>query len=56
MDLTKKCCGTCADEDCKTRKTDSMNGVFLRHDYCEGNGYSLWKPMYSDETNKSKEN
>ena len=50
MDLRKKCCATCADEECRTRKTDNMNGVFLRHDYCEDNGFPLWKPkIQTDE-------
>ena len=55
MDLNKKCCATCADEDCRTRKTDSMAGVFLRHDYCEDNGYPLWKPRYKKEQEKPHE-
>lgn len=30
-----------------------MNGVFLRHDYCECNGYPLWKPRYKKELEKN---
>ena len=55
MDLNKKCCETCANEDCRTRKTDSMAGVFLRHDYCEYNGYPLWKPRYQKEQEEPHE-
>lgn len=54
VDPTKKCCATCADEDCRTRKTDGMNGVFLRHDYCADNGFPLWKPRYAKEQEGKK--
>lgn len=56
VDPKKKCCATCADEDCRTRKTDGMNGVFLRHDYCADNGFPLWKPRYAKEQEGKNEN
>lgn len=44
MDRTKRCCATCADDECRTRAILNMNGAYLQPDYCMGNGYSLWKP------------
>lgn len=43
MDLTKRCCATCADDDCRTGRARSMNGIFLKEYYCTENNYRLWK-------------
>lgn len=40
MDLSKKCCETCADEECRRQVGDLA--AFLRYEYCVGNNYCLW--------------
>lgn len=52
MDLKKKRCETCADEDCK-RLRFGLDG-FLKGEYCVANNYALWKPKQEDQKGETK--
>ncbi len=57
-DPTKRCCATCADDECGTHrirylsellKAKKYMGNDLKTDFCIGNGYCLWKQIKMKE-------